>query len=78
MKRVTKTKHRVLEQVQRFVNRLLLKGQIMIVLKQRSKGKCNNVEENSFEVRLSSLLYVSVRIFGLDSVQNTLNQTTEA
>jgi len=78
VKRVTKTKHRVLEQVQRFVNRLLLKGQIMIVLKQRSKGKCNNVEENSFEVRLSSLLYVSVRIFGLDSVQNTLNQTTEA
>jgi len=50
----------------------------MIVLKQRSKGKCNNVEENSFEVRLSSLLYVSVRSFGLDSVQNTLNQTTEA
>lgn len=78
MKRVTKTKQRMLEQVQRFVNRLLLKGQIMIVLKQRSKGKCNNVEENSFEVRLSSLLYVSVRIFGLDSVQNTLNQTTEA
>ena len=44
----------------------------MIVLKQRPKGKSNNIKENSFEVILSSLLYFSVRVFGLDSVQNTI------